>query len=37
MNETQAITNLNGNSVATDIIAKWEEEIDIEIARHNII
>lgn len=32
MSEARAITNLIGNSVATVIIAKWENEIDLEAA-----
>jgi aerobic C4-dicarboxylate transport protein len=33
MSEARAITNLIGNSVATVVIAKWEKEIDIEVAK----
>jgi aerobic C4-dicarboxylate transport protein len=33
MSEARAITNLIGNTVATVIIAKWEKEIDPDIAR----
>lgn len=36
MSEARAITNLIGNSVATVVIAKWEKEIDMEIARKEI-
>ena len=36
MSEARAITNLIGNSVATVVIAKWEKEIDIEIAEKEI-
>ena len=32
MSEARAITNLIGNSVATLVIAKWEKEIDLEVA-----
>ena len=32
MSEARAITNLIGNSVATIVIAKWEKEIDIDVA-----
>jgi aerobic C4-dicarboxylate transport protein len=33
MSEARAITNLIGNAVATVVVAKWEKEIDPEIAR----
>lgn len=33
MSEARAITNLIGNSVATVVIAKWEKEIDLEVAK----
>ena len=33
MSEARAITNLIGNSVATIVIAKWEKEIDMDVAR----
>jgi aerobic C4-dicarboxylate transport protein len=33
MSEARAITNLVGNSVATVVIAKWEKEIDLDVAR----
>jgi aerobic C4-dicarboxylate transport protein len=33
MSEARAITNLIGNSVATIVIAKWENEIDMEVAK----
>ena len=36
MSEARAITNLIGNSVATVVIAKWEKEIDLEIAKKEI-
>jgi aerobic C4-dicarboxylate transport protein len=36
MSEARAITNLIGNSVATVIIAKWEKEIDLEVAMKKI-
>jgi aerobic C4-dicarboxylate transport protein len=36
MSEARAITNLIGNSVATVVIAKWEKEIDLEIAKREI-
>jgi len=36
MSEARAITNLIGNSVATVVIAKWEKEIDMDIARKEI-
>ena len=36
MSEARAITNLIGNSVATVVIAKWEKEIDIEVAGKEI-
>jgi aerobic C4-dicarboxylate transport protein len=36
MSEARAITNLIGNTVATLIIARWEKEIDMEIARKEI-
>jgi aerobic C4-dicarboxylate transport protein len=32
MSEARAITNLIGNTVATVVIAKWEKEIDLDIA-----
>jgi len=32
MSEARAITNLIGNTVATVVIAKWEKEIDMEVA-----
>ena len=32
MSEARAITNLIGNSVATVVIAKWEKEIDLDVA-----
>jgi aerobic C4-dicarboxylate transport protein len=36
MSEARAITNLIGNSVATVVIAKWEKEIDLDVARKEI-
>lgn len=33
MSEGRAITNIIGNAVATVVIAKWEKELDIEVAR----
>ena len=33
MSEARAITNLIGNSVATLVIAKWEKEIDLDVAK----
>ncbi|TAL77465.1 MAG: dicarboxylate/amino acid:cation symporter [Bacteroidetes bacterium] len=36
MSEARAITNLIGNSVATVVIAKWEKEIDIDVAKKEI-
>jgi aerobic C4-dicarboxylate transport protein len=33
MSEARAITNLIGNTVATIIIAKWEKEIDLDVAK----
>jgi len=33
MSEARAITNLIGNTVATVVIAKWEKEIDLDIAK----
>ena len=36
MSEARAITNLIGNSVATVVIAKWEKEIDVEVAGKEI-
>jgi aerobic C4-dicarboxylate transport protein len=36
MSEARAITNLIGNSVATLLIAKWEREIDLDIAGKEI-
>ncbi len=32
MSEARAITNLIGNSVATIVVAKWEKEIDLDVA-----
>jgi aerobic C4-dicarboxylate transport protein len=36
MSEARAISNLIGNSVATIVIAKWEKEIDLEVAKEKI-
>jgi aerobic C4-dicarboxylate transport protein len=36
MSEARAITNIIGNSVATVVIAKWEKEIDMEVAKQEI-
>jgi aerobic C4-dicarboxylate transport protein len=36
MSEARAITNLIGNSVATIVIAKWEKEIDMDVAKKEI-
>ncbi|NVO20152.1 MAG: dicarboxylate/amino acid:cation symporter [Bacteroidetes bacterium] len=36
MSEARAITNLIGNSVATLVIAKWEKEIDLDVAAKEI-
>ncbi len=36
MSEARAITNLIGNSVATLVIAKWEKEIDLDVAKAEI-
>ncbi|MEO6489933.1 MAG: C4-dicarboxylate transporter DctA [Ferruginibacter sp.] len=33
MSEGRAITNIIGNAVATIVVAKWEKEIDVDIAR----
>jgi aerobic C4-dicarboxylate transport protein len=36
MSEARAITNLIGNAVATVVVAKWEKEIDPELAKELI-
>ena len=36
MSEARAITNLIGNSAATLVVAKWEKEIDLDVARARI-
>ena len=36
MSEARAITNLIGNSVATLVLAKWEKEIDLDVAKKEI-
>ena len=36
MSEARAITNLIGNSVATIVVAKWEKEIDMDVATKEI-
>jgi len=34
MSEARALTNLIGNGVATAVLARWENELDYETARH---
>jgi aerobic C4-dicarboxylate transport protein len=36
MSEGRAITNIIGNAVATIVVAKWEKEIDLKIAKETI-
>lgn len=36
MSEGRAITNIIGNAVATVVVAKWENEIDLDIAKETI-
>jgi len=36
MSEGRAITNIIGNAVATIVVAKWEKEIDIKLAKETI-
>ncbi len=36
MSEGRAITNIIGNAVATIVIAKWEKEIDLDVAKETI-
>ena len=36
MSEARAITNLIGNSVATVVVAKWENEIDRTVSKEAI-
>jgi aerobic C4-dicarboxylate transport protein len=36
MSEGRAITNIIGNAVATVVVAKWEKEIDLELAKETI-
>jgi aerobic C4-dicarboxylate transport protein len=36
MSEGRAITNIIGNAVATVVVAKWEKEIDLEVAKEAI-
>jgi aerobic C4-dicarboxylate transport protein len=36
MSEGRAITNIIGNAVATIVVAKWEKEIDLDIAKEAI-
>lgn len=36
MSEGRALTNIIGNAVATVVVAKWEKEIDIEVANKTI-
>ena len=33
MSEGRAITNMIGNAVATIVVAKWENEIDLPVAK----
>jgi DAACS family dicarboxylate/amino acid:cation (Na+ or H+) symporter/aerobic C4-dicarboxylate transport protein len=33
LNEARAVTNLIGNGVATVVVARWEGQLDMEIAR----
>jgi aerobic C4-dicarboxylate transport protein len=37
MSEGRAITNLVGNAVATVVVAKWEKEIDMEVAKGVVV
>ncbi len=37
MSEGRALTNLIGNAVATVVVAKWEKEIDMEVANKMIV
>ncbi len=37
MSEGRALTNLIGNAVATVVVAKWEKEIDMEVANKVIV
>jgi len=37
MSEGRALTNLIGNAVATVVVAKWEKEIDMEVAKDVIV
>jgi aerobic C4-dicarboxylate transport protein len=36
MSEGRALTNIIGNAVATFVVAKWEKEIDMEVAKEAI-
>jgi aerobic C4-dicarboxylate transport protein len=36
MSEGRALTNIIGNTVATIVVAKWEKEIDMEVAKREI-
>ena len=36
MSEGRALTNIIGNAVATVVVAKWEKEIDLEMAKETI-
>ena len=36
MSEGRAITNIIGNAVATVVVAKWEKEIDLKLAKETI-
>ncbi len=37
MSEGRALTNLVGNAVATVVVAKWEQEIDMEVAKEVMV
>lgn len=37
MSEGRALTNIIGNAVATVVVAKWEKEIDMEVAGKTIV
>jgi aerobic C4-dicarboxylate transport protein len=37
MSEGRALTNLIGNAVATVVVAKWEKEIDMDVAKKVIV
>jgi aerobic C4-dicarboxylate transport protein len=36
MSEGRALTNIIGNAVATVVVAKWEKEIDLDVAKETI-